>query len=194
MSLFDKICSDENDYGCLREYTYENGIGIDINANCYNDEALNNEKIIVLKLDEYHDFCSLYTPNPPSMVDFLILTECCDSSLDIFIVEIRQTANARRSTQRLKPKDIVKKFENAVELYLEKKASRYLNDRVIRKVKAYLVCDPWGNQKDADGEEIFRQKAKGSCLDAYNNLKPIKVFNHFVMIEPILPNPVIECC
>lgn len=40
MSVYQKIASSVDDFSCLREYPIENGLGIDIAENCFNNNAL----------------------------------------------------------------------------------------------------------------------------------------------------------
>ncbi len=86
------------------------------------------------------------------------------------------------------------KFNNAIDLYLENHGRKFIDVDKVKSVKGYLVCDPWSLRDKDNREEIFKRKMKTSALDFYSTLKPLKVFNKAFMIEPELPNPVVECC
>ncbi|HRM14089.1 MULTISPECIES: hypothetical protein [Acinetobacter] len=194
MSVYQKISESIEDFSCLREFPLENGLGIEISENCFENESLIYEKILILKLDEHNDFCSCFTHNPPAMIDFLIITQCCDESINLHLVEVRDTSGARRPTVRLNQKEIMLKFNNAIDLYLENHGRKFIDVDKVKSVKGYLVCDPWSLRDKDNREEIFKRKMKTSALDFYSTLKPLKVFNKAFMIEPELPNPVVECC
>jgi hypothetical protein len=194
MSIHQKIAAQANDYLCLREYPIENGLGVEISENCFQNSELDYDKILILKLDEHNDYCSSFTHNPPAMIDFLIYTQCCDESINIHLVEIRETSGARSPIVRLNPKEIITKFNNAIELYLNVHAISYLNIEKIKSVSAYLVCDPWKLRDKEEREEIFASKIKTCALDFYSTLRPLKVFGKSCLIKPHLPNPIIECC
>lgn len=194
MSVYQKISEYPDDFSCLREYPIENGLGIEISSNCFENEALIYEKILILKLDEHHGFCSSFTHNPPAMIDFLIITQCCDESINLHLVEVRETSSAKKPTTRLNPKEIIEKFNNAITLYLENNGRNFIEVDKIKSIKGYLVCDPWSLRDKENREEIFKTKMKTSALDFYSTLKPLRVFNKAFMITPELPNPVVECC
>ncbi|WP_335970065.1 hypothetical protein [Acinetobacter bereziniae] len=194
MSVYQKIASSVDDFSCLREYPIENGLGIDIAENCFNNNALIYEKILILKLDEHNDYCSTFTHNPPAMIDFLIITQCCDESINLHLVEVRNTEGAKKPTVRLNPKAIMEKFNNAITLYLENHGMKYLEVEKINNVKGYLVCDPWKLRDKDNRDEIFEKKLKTCALDFYSSLRPLKVFGKSFLIKPQLPNPIIECC
>lgn len=194
MSVYQKITEQTDDFVCLREYPVENGLGIDISDNCFNLDSLDYEKILILKLDEHNDFCSSYTHNPPAMIDFLIITQCCDESINLHLVEIRETSSAKQPIKRLNPKEIMVKFNNAISLYLERYGIKFIDVDKVKSVNGYLVCDPWKLKEHENREEIFKTKMKTCALDFYSSLRPLKVFDKSFLIKPHLPNPIIECC
>lgn len=194
MSIYQKISEFPNDFNCLREYPIENGLGIEISENCFDSQALVYEKILILKLDEHNDYCSSFTHNPPAMIDFLIITQCCDESINLHLVEIRETSSAKKPIDRLNPREIMLKFTNAIDLYLKNYGKSFLDVDKIKSIKGYLVCDPWKLRDKDNRDEIFERKMKTCALDFYSSLKPLKVFNKSFLIRPHLPNPIIECC
>lgn len=194
--IYKLLANDIDDFACLRECSIENNIGIEICKSFYlNDGSINTDNIVILKLDEHPNFNSSHTHNPPAMIDLLIFVQCCDGkTIDVYLVEIRKTSDSRKPTNRLKVAEVFPKFKNAIDLYLTTRCSEFIQPDQHGKLKAYLVCDPWSQRSLPNGDDLFAKKMALSALDAFSSMKPIKVFNRYVQIEPKLPNPLVTPC
>lgn len=180
----------------IRRYDVsENGIGISFHESLLNENGdLLDHKVGVLKLDEYEAYNSRYTHNPPKVADNLVIVQCDDSSIKLYIIELRQS-NGTRPTRRLHPNEIEEKFSTALNDFIELRYPDVFAPSRIKLIKAYLVADPWRLAGRDDGAQLFEKKVKLSALDAYAFRKPLKIFDRFVAIDPVMPpNPVIMPC
>ncbi len=173
----------------------ENGIGITFSSDLFElNGSLRDDKVCVLKLDEYQAYNSRQTKNPPKVIDNLIVLECCDGSLKLYLVELRHS-RGRRPTQRLKYNEIEEKFKTAMHDFIEKRYSDIFHEKNVSEIKAFLVSDPWGHSERIGGRELFEKKAKSSALDAYGSKKPLRLLGRNIFINPVIPpDPLVEPC
>lgn len=189
--IFDKIMHDDGLFNIRRESCSENGIGADISKSLLDENGdLNNEKVIILKLDDYYS--SRNMPNPPPSPDYLVIIQCCDGSIDGYIIELRNT----KSTRNVRQKDISKKFQTIADDFFGIKYKHIFTSDdggiIFNNLKLYLVTDPLGINKSSG--DSYKKNTKGSVLDAYGSMRPIKIGKKGYVIEPILPDPAIESC
>ncbi len=182
-------------FAIIRLDVSENGIGV-----TFDDELLNangdlrDDKICVLKLDDYAAYNSRSTHNPPKVIDNLIIVKCCDDLATIYLVELRQS-NGKRPTKRLHPDEIEEKFKTATGDFIEGRYPEIFKSERIKDIKAYLVSDPWNHSGRDNAQELFNKKLKSSALDAYSSRKPLKILGRNILINPIVPpDPVIRPC
>jgi hypothetical protein len=193
--IIDRILLDANLFAIRRLDVSENGIRVTFDPALMDENGyLHDDKVCILKLDDYIAYNSKHTHNPPRVIDNLIIVQCCDGSIDIYLIELRKSEGTR-PTRRLQPSEIEEKFRTAIYDFLAIKQKDIFSEYQIRQIKAFLVTDPWNHSNKVNGKELFAKKLQLSCLDAYSSRKPFEVFGHTVIINPILPpDPTIKPC
>lgn len=180
----------------IRRYEVsENGVGVSFHASLLKENGdLHDDKVGILKLDDYEAYNSRYTHNPPKVADNLVIVQCGDSSIKLYIIELRQS-NGNRPIRRLNPKEIEEKFRAALNDFIESRYPEVFPSTRVKSIMAYLVADPWRMAGKDDSAQLFEKKVKLSALDAYAFRKPLRIFDRFVPINPVMPpNPVITPC
>lgn len=153
-----------------------------------------DHKVGVLKLDDYFAYNSRCTHNPPKVADNLVVVQCGDGSIKLYVIELRQS-NGVRPIRRLNPSEIEEKFSTVLNDFIELRYPDIFSREKIKSIKAFLVSDPWGLAEKNGGSELFEKKVKLSALDAYASRKPLKCFDMFVVINPVMPpNPIMVPC
>lgn len=173
----------------------ENGVGITFHPKLLSDQGdIRDDLVCILKLDEYHAYNTRTAHNPPKVIDNLVIVECCDGRISVYLIELR-LSNGRRPTKRLHPSEIEEKFSTAIHDFIEKRYANVFSGDLIKEIKAYLVADPWKHSGKENANELFAKKMKSSALDAYSSRKPFRLFGHSILISPIVPpDPVITPC
>ena len=188
--MFDSIISNPELFHLIRQNCSENDIGIDFHDEFItSDGMLDSNKVLVLKPDSFYS--SKLMHNPPPAVDYLILLKCEELTVYyIYLIELRNTKN----TTGIKPNIIRKKFETVINDFLLNQFTTYFPASEIIKIKCYLVTDPLKMRGKGLNETEMRSYMRGTVLDAYSNLEPLVYKNKNLIIEPLLPNPIIEKC
>lgn len=187
---------DDQDLFCIRRETIsDQGIEAEIHSDLLDlNGNLLNEKICILKLDAYYAYNSKNTPNPPQVIDNLVIVKCCDGSISIHMIELRNSCG-KNPTRRLNPGVILGKFLTAANDFIGTRYIEIFKKMPIKDIKAYLVSDPWQLASKNGGADIFEKKMKLSSLDTYSSMKPISVLDKMVLINPVLPpQPIIKGC
>ena len=159
-------------YGCS-----ENNATVEFDSSLLIDNYLNDEKILILKPDNFYHSSRMH--NPPPSPDCLILTRCTEKErYALYLIELRDV----KDTKGLKYKDIVKKFNTMVnEFFPEFEAIFSSTDYKI--IAFYLVTTYPKNSSQLSDDE-YHSRIAGSALDAYGSQKPLKLFNKAVAIQP----------
>lgn len=188
--MFDSIINNPELFHLIRQNCSENDVGIDFhNEFITADGTLDPNKILVLKTDSFYS--SKLMHNPPPSIDYLILLKCEElSGYHIYLVELRNTKN----TTGVKPGIIRQKFETVINDFLLNKFASFFSTPKILKIKCYLVTDPLKIRNKGLSEAEIRGYIQGTVLDAYSNLEPLVYKDKILIIEPKLPNPIIEKC
>lgn len=173
----------------------ENGISITFSDELIEKNGdLRSDKVCILKLDDYHAYNTAFTPNPPKVIDNLVVLQCCNGSIKLVLIELRKS-NGKNRTRRLRACEIKEKFQTAIHDFIEVRHSDIFSREKITDVKAYLVSDACSQFEANNNDEKFKRKIKSSALDAYGSMKPFVLYNIPIFINPIVPpNPVIAAC
>ncbi len=189
------IINNQDLFPIVRFDVSENGVGISFSDHLLDKNGdLLTDRVCILKLDDYHAYNSKSTTNPPKVIDNIVIVQCFDNSIKIYLIELR-SSNGRRPTQRLKHVEIEDKFKTAINDFVETRHAEIFGRVKINEAKAFLVTDPWKLSQKADGRELFNKKIKQSALDAYSSRKPLNIFGKKIFINPIMPpDPTITSC
>lgn len=182
-------------FSIQRQDVSENGIGITFSPDLIDENGnLHDNKVCILKLDEFFAYNSKYTHNPPKVIDNLVVVKCFNGEFRIYLIELR-CSNGRKPVRRLRASEIEEKFKTAIHDFIEIRYTDIFRPETICEILAYLVSDPWNQSKIDNGRELFDKKMKLSALDAYASRKPFRIFGRNVFINPIMPpEPVIRPC
>lgn len=185
--IFKLVNSDPNLFEIRRNSIFDEGVFSEIDSSLLDENGdLLNDKVLILKLDEYFAYNSRKTHNPPPVIDNLIIVKCCDSSIGIYMIELRN-AGGRDPRQRLHPRLIEPKFITAAADFIGQRYNGFFGAVAVSGIYAYLVIGV--------SNKIYEEKIKLATLDVYSSRKPIDVLGRRVLINPTLPpNPVIRCC
>jgi hypothetical protein len=113
--MFDTIICHSELGGLMRLCCQENRMLIEFDACYYNNELLNHEKVIILKIDAYYNTMDMATP-PPS-IDCLIIVKCDDGTYTYYLVELRDVTG----TMKIKPRVMMPKFETVINDFFKKR-------------------------------------------------------------------------
>lgn len=189
--MIDLIQNDPELFSIIRTQCSENGIGINFcNDLLINEDHLDPEKAIILKLDSY--YCTQNMATPPKSPDYLVIVKCNDGSFNLHIAELR---NVSRTTG-VRQKEIREKFETVTADFLTTRFGQYFNSPNIsyKRVQLLLITDPLGLATKGLTAEQIKKFMRGTALDAYSSMKPLIFQNRALMIEVALPNPTICTC
>lgn len=131
-----KSCKELNPH--LKETIEDEGIEIDI------EKSLNQEKIAIIKVDEYYN--DLHLASPPKSIDFARFVVDCECAAYVcYLLELKNV----NSPAKLNVKGIQEKFTVTIEDFLTKRFGRiFLADQFKYKdIKLYLVSDAYRNSK-----------------------------------------------
>lgn len=190
--MIDEIHAHPELYGLIRNDCFENGIGVDIVPELLlQDGLLNHNKIVALKIDSYYS--SRCMINPPRSVDYLIIVKCGDKNYDLYVIELRNVKN----TRGVRRKEIHEKFKTVFFDFFEIRFPEIFKNPLLGKfneIKLFIVTDPLKlAPKNLTDSEISRY-LKGTVLDAFANFVPFEFDERALLIEPKLPNPLINEC
>lgn len=186
LMLFEKIYQNSDLFSMVRSYCDENSIEVCLSPNL---EAKSHEKLLILKPDDYYSSQNIH--NPPPAIDCIMVVKCDESECyDMYLVELRNT----KSSQGFEIKNIEAKFRTIVDDFLLNKFVDIFGEENYCKLKCYFVSDPYSCNGMSDEEYQKKIKAQGLKLESFNSLKPFKFKNRLAMIEPKLPNPMIDEC
>lgn len=165
----------------IRETCSDNGLFVEIDGNLLNNGCLDSERIIILKTDAYYSSHIMH--NPPPSVDCIIVVKCQDESYKFYIVELRNCTG----TSLIKTGIIEHKFKTIADDFFTKQFPAIFSTKEysIRSVKLWLVTDPFKTGKL--NEEQYKKKIKGSVIEQYLSIKPLRILGKIALITPILP-------
>lgn len=190
--MFNEIHNHEHLFAALRGTCYENGVGINFSNDLKNpDGEINDDLVIILKVD--YLYSTAFMHNPPKSIDCLIIVKCKhDDWYDIHLVELRNVGKPRNAH----PREISEKFLTVINDMFTIRFPEFFEKLrpKIRKLKCYLVTDPFKCAKQGLSSEQAQRLYIGTALDAYGALPPLVFGGHAVPIEVILPDPIISGC
>lgn len=191
--MIEKIYADPDLFSIIRQDCRENNVGAAFAHDLINEHGdLKDDQIIILKLDALYSSKNMNSP-PPSP-DYLIIVKCCDNSLEGYIIELRDTTK----NESVRAKEIIKKFKTISEDFFEKRYRNiFINENgntIFKILRLYLVTDPLGLRSKNLSDNEYKNRIRGTTLDAYGTLEPLIFGNLPYIIEPILPDPVIKSC
>lgn len=179
--MFDKIMRHQTLCNIVCHDCSENNTFIDFDDSLLINGFLNDDKILILKPDNYYNTKNFATP--PKSPDCLILLSYTEKAhYDLYIIELRNV----KSSSSLKPKDIVEKFETMVDLFFPEFSTIFYLSK-YKTLSFYLVTTYPKGGSDLSPEE-YRSKIKGSVLDIIGSAKPLKLYGRAILIQPV-PSP-----
>ena len=185
--MFDNIINNQELFPILGYECTENNVKVEFDNSLLINNDLDNDKILILKPDNFYH--SSRTHNPPPAPDCLILIHCAEKEhYDLYLIELRDV----KDTTYLKYTDIVKKFETMINEFFQE-FDTIFNAANYGIIAFYLVTTyPKGSGQLSDSG--YRNRIKNCALDAYSSQKPLKLFNKIIFIQP-KPSPlVISSC
>lgn len=167
--------------GILRRSCDENNICIEICDELLVGDDLNDDLIQILKVDEYYSSKNMH--NPPPSIDCLIILKTGENEFGFILVELRNV----KGTALIKPKEIIGKYKTTVERFmLDEFSSIFCDDMfTVSFFKLWLVTNPFKIPNLSD--EQYERKIKGTVLEQYNSVKPLRFKNKVAIIEPMAP-------
>lgn len=141
------------------------------------DDQVSNEEFFVIKVDDYYNSLHL-GKNTPASVDCLIIQECGDGQIKVYIVELKNV----KSPSHINGKNLEQKFETTLFDFISNRFKEYL-DTVEFKVYLLLCA---GN---VDNENI-----RAFSLDFLLGLRMFKFRGKLAAINGRPPNPLIKPC
>jgi hypothetical protein len=185
--MFIQIDNNLDLFGILRGCCEENSICVGFCDELQADGEINEEKVKILKIDAYYS--SMRMHNPPPSIDCLIIVKDGSDLYKIYLVELRDV----NGMGLIRPDDIVRKFSTVTNRFLSQDfASIFMDERFnIREFKMWLITDPFKPLNLT--EEQFRKKVKGTVLEKYQTMKPLRFRDKVAQIEVKKPGEKI-CC
>lgn len=191
--IIDLIRNNSDLCGLSREGCSEHAVSVQIDDKLLIDGFVNHEKIIILKMDAYYH--SDHMHNPPPSIDCLVIVRCDDGKYNFYLIELRDC----KRTKRIRPREIKGKFVTIIDDFIGKRYEDIFVNcfKDVAVVNLWVVTDPLKTCGLSDEE--YEKKVKGTVIDAYSSMKPMKVFGKYCLITPILPRqsypcPVITSC
>lgn len=173
----------------LKDTIEDEGISVEIADN------ITEDKIVIIKVDEYYN--NLHLATPPKAIDFLVLVDCeCDAYV-MYLLELKNVKNPKF----LMVKNIHEKFSNTMKDFMtEKFGGIFLNDKYkYKEVLLYLISDAYGiggrYQNFEEYRKIMNKMNKRDSLKVERSLgsKLFKFRGRVLRISfDIPPNPVIR--
>lgn len=190
--MIDAIYADVDLHALIRQECFENDLGLVPDpALCMDDGFWNHTKVVALKVDAYYSTINMATP--PKSPDYVVVVKCQDNTFDLYVVELRNVAR----TRGVKRKDIEEKFATVFSDFLPNRFPHiFLNSALgtFNAVRLYLVTDPLNLANRGLSDLEIKEYFRGTTLDAFGNMEPIKFLGRNLLIEPKLPNPtIVEC-
>lgn len=183
MDLFEKIDQHSELYGLTVSECRENNSNLMLGCCLLSRGEINDDLIRILKIDKYYSSCFMHSP-PPS-VDCLIIVKN-GGSYSYFMVELRDVKGAAL----VKPRDIMKKFETTVNDFINSRfRDVFVDGIVLRAFQMILVTNPY--KASGVKKESYNKKIKGTVLEQYNLLPPLRVGSKRAIIKPLLPGCVL---
>jgi len=165
----------------IRETCEDNGLSVEIDDKLLLDDCLDPEQIIILKPDSFYSSRNML--NPPPSVDCIVIVKCRDGSYKFFIIELRNCTG----TDLIKTRIIEAKFKTITHDFFDVRFSEIFSQEKykIKSVSTWLIANPFNT--DNLCEEDYKRKIKGSVIEQYLYLKPLRILGKLVMITPFLP-------
>lgn len=184
--MFSKIQNDPALFSIISSYCDENNIEI-----CLSEKLDENsdDKLLILKIDDFYS--SKNMPKPPPSVDCLILVKCDSSKCyDIYLVELKNI----KSQGGFDRDNIVAKFKTTIDKFLNDEFKDIFLAEKYCNFNCYFVTNPYGCKNISQEEYDRKIHDEGLKLDFFNSIKPFKFKDKYSLIQPKLPNPMIDEC
>ena len=179
--MFDKIINHPELFGIRCHECTENNAAAEFDSSLLINNDLNNDRVLILKPDNYYHSSRMH--NPPPSPDCLILINCTENeNYNLYLIELRDV----KDTAHLKYKDIVKKFETMINEFFQEFEAIF--NAVSYGVIAFYLVTTYPKGSDQLSDNDYRTKIKNCALDAYSSQKPLKLFNKAIFIQP-KPSP-----
>jgi hypothetical protein len=179
--MFNKIMHNQQLWSIMCHDCSENNASVAFDNSLLINGFLNNEKILILKPDNYYNTKNFATP-PKSPDCLILISHAQKARYDLYLVELRNVT----SSSGLKPKDIIEKFETMVNQFFPEFSTIFYLSK-YKKISFYLVTTYPKGGSELSPEE-YRTKIKGSVLDILGSAKPLKLFGRAILIQPA-PSP-----
>jgi len=184
--VFKEIYQNEELISIIVSYCEENNIEICL-SRTLNENS--DDNLLILKIDNF--FNSQKMHNPPPSVDCLILVKCDECvGYDIYLVELKDINSAKKFDKN----NIIAKFKTTIDDFLTTRFKEIFEKENYCNFKCYFVSDPYNCSNLTQEEYDKKIRVEGLKLDYFNNIKPFKFQDKIAMIEPRLPNPMIDVC
>ncbi len=180
--MLDQIINHEILFPLRRCGCEENGICISFCNELMVGSQINDEIVLILKIDDYYSSSRMH--NPPQSIDCLIIVKTNESEYGFALVELRDV----KGSKLIKPTEIEGKFKTVVNRFLQEEfSSIFLQETYsLSWLKLWLVTNPYRWPPMSNDE--YRRKIKGTVLDAYQSIKPFRFKNKVAMITPMPPD------
>lgn len=190
--MFDQIRNHPELFGLIRGTCSENNIGINFANSLLDGQGeLRQDTVLILKTDHFYSSNRMH--NPPPAVDCLVVVRCDgNNGFDYYLIELRNT----RRTASVNLSEMKKKFDTVLQDFLGSKFKDifFADGTFVNNIKLYLVTDPLGIRNRNLSEEEIRRIFRGTVLDAYGSMPPFRFRDKVLVIEPLLPDPMIKDC
>ena len=179
--MFDLIICHSELSGILRRSCDENKICVEICDKLLSNDDLNDDLIQILKIDDYYSSRRMH--NPPPSIDCLVILKTAENEFGLILIELRDVTG----TSLVKPKDMLEKYKTTINNFmLDEFSSIFCNDNfTISFLKLWLITNPFKIPHLSDNQ--YNKKVKGTVLEQYNSIKPLKFKNKIALIEPKPP-------
>ena len=175
--MFDKIMHNQELWNIMCHDCSENNASVEFDSSLLINGYLNDEKVLILKPDNFYHSSRVH--NPPPSVDCLILINCTEQKhYDLYLIELKDVKN----TRELKYEIIVEKFKTMINLFFPK-FENIFSSANYKTIAFYLVTTYPKNSGQLSDTEYHRRIAS-SALDVYGSRKPLKLFNKAILIQP----------
>ncbi|MDM8521956.1 hypothetical protein QUF80_01155 [Desulfococcaceae bacterium HSG8] len=185
--MLDEILQDTELFALCRGECFENDICIEF------DELLAEDRFLILKTDAYYSSSRMH--NPPPSLDCLIVVECeTTPCYDFYLIEMKDIS----SPSGFEIENIRQKFATVIEDFLKNRFGHIFSNPTycLNKFRLYFVSDACRIKKKFRGitQEAYRKKILGTKYEAFLSLKPFEFRGKKALIDPRLPNPMVEVC
>ena len=125
----------------------------------------------------------------PPAADCLILVKCEKDCYNLYLVELKNI----NSPKRFKISNIKDKFKTVIEDFMKNRFGDIFLNEEYCSFKCYFATNPYNFQR-TQSEFEKKIKLRGLKLESLLSMKPLRFKNKTAIINPVLPNPLIEDC